>query len=310
MRFNSQLQRQWSQAALLACFFRAARKIYGVRRIWPYKSRNGEDRNGEENVSLAADPRPDFLCIGAQKAGTSWLYRQLTEHPDFWMPPVKELHYFNLLGRVPSVASARARDDRDRRFLEAIKRLSARSHLDLEDYAGLFAVKGKLLSGDITPAYSMLNDEVIERIVSHFPNLKVIFLAPGVLLRSHPSKIVARWKRYVRPEFFRVYFFDDLEKNPAELRRSILVFLGADPNKPSGRLKADDNSDVRKDKLRLTAKVRDRMARFFEQELKTCAAELAGPAKGWPARYGFSLLWFIWQFADDLDLFCWLDWIA
>jgi hypothetical protein len=22
---------------------------------------------------------------------------------------------------------------------------------------------------------------------------------PGVLLRSHPSKIVARWKRYVRP---------------------------------------------------------------------------------------------------------------
>src|SRR5207253_633787 len=172
MRFNSQLQRQWSQAALLACFFRAARKIYGVRRIWPYKSRNGEDRNGEENVSLAADPRPDFLCIGAQKAGTSWLYRQLTEHPDFWMPPVKELHYFNLLGRVPSVGSARARDDRDRRFLEAIKRLSARSHLDLEDYAGLFAVKGELLSGDITPAYSMLNDEVIERIVSHFPNLR------------------------------------------------------------------------------------------------------------------------------------------
>ena len=347
MRFNSQLQRQWSQAALLACFFRAARKIYGVRRIWPYKSRNGEDRNGEEDVSLAADPRPDFLCIGAQKAGTSWLYRQLTEHPDFWMPPVKELHYFNLLGRGPSVASARARDDRDRRFLEAIKRLSARSHLDLEDYAGLFAVKGELLSGDITPAYSMLNDEVIERIVSHFPNLKVIFLArdpverawsqlsmgvrlrnispfnatdaqdvmhnlldPGVLLRSHPSKIVARWKRYVRPEFFRVYFFDDLEKNPAELRRSILVFLGADPNKPSGSLKADDSSDVRKDKLRLTAKVRDRMARFFEQELKACAAELAGPAKGWPARYGFSLLWFVWQLADDLDLFCWLDWIA
>src|SRR5438270_6290785 len=108
--------------------------------------------------------RPDFLCIGAQKAGTSWLYRQLTEHPDFWMPPVKGLHYFNLLGRVPSVGSARARDDRDRRFLEAIKRLSVRSHLDLEDYAGLFAVKGVFLSGDITPAYSMLNDVVIERI--------------------------------------------------------------------------------------------------------------------------------------------------
>src|SRR5438067_11210494 len=129
-----------------------------MRLMWPFKSRNGNHRNGDDCHSerlngFTGDACPDFLCIGAQKAGTSWLYRQLTEHPDFWMPPVKELHYFNLLGRVPSVASARARDDRDRRFLEAIKRLSARSHLDLEDYAGLFAVKGDLLSGDITPAY-------------------------------------------------------------------------------------------------------------------------------------------------------------
>jgi hypothetical protein len=191
---------------------------------------------------------------------------QLAEHPDFWMPPVKELHYFDELSRIPGVASARHRDDRDRRFLESIKRLSERSHIDLEDYARLFEPKGVLLSGDITPAYSMLHDEVIERIVSHFRNLKVIFLPrdpverewsqlsigvrlrnispfefnrrgsrdanfaeSGVFLRSHPSKIVARWKRYVPPELFRIYFFDDLEKNPAELRRSILLFLGADP---------------------------------------------------------------------------------
>jgi len=112
-------------------------------------------------------------------------------------------------------------------------------------------------------------------------------LNPGVLLRSHPSKIVARWKRYVRPELFRVYFFDDLEKNPAELRRSILCFLGADPDKPSGRLQADHNLDAGKEKLRLTDKVRSRIAQFFEQELKACAAELGGPAKHWPARYGF-----------------------
>jgi hypothetical protein len=193
----------------------------------------------------------------------------------------------------------------------------------------------------------MLNEEVIERIVSHFPNLKVIFLArdpverawsqlsigvrlrnispfdstdidevirnllnPGVLLRSHPSKIVARWKRYVRPELFRVYFFDDLESNPAGLRRSILKFLGADPEKPSGQLSADHNRDGGKNKLRLTAKVRSHIAQFFEQELKACAVELGGPAKQWPVRYGFSLLFFFWQLADDLDLFLLCDWIA
>ncbi|WP_143741902.1 sulfotransferase domain-containing protein [Thiorhodovibrio frisius] len=40
---------------------------------------------------------PHFLCIGAQKAGTSWLYKQLKQHPEIWMPPVKELHYFDHL---------------------------------------------------------------------------------------------------------------------------------------------------------------------------------------------------------------------
>ena len=93
-------------------------------------------------------------------------------------------------------------------------------------------------------------------------------LIPGVLARSHPSKIVARWKRYVRPENFRFYFFDDLKENPAELRQSILRFLGGDPDKPSGSLKPHDNNDAGRDKLRLTAKVRDRMAQFFEHELK------------------------------------------
>ena len=40
---------------------------------------------------------PRFLCIGAQKAGTSWLFAQLQSHPKVWMPPLKELQYFNHL---------------------------------------------------------------------------------------------------------------------------------------------------------------------------------------------------------------------
>ena len=315
-----------------------------MRLAWPLKSRKNNDQNAEDGCSLAADPRPDFLCVGAQKAGTSWLYEQLAGHPDFWMPPLKELHYFDQLSRIPAVASARERDKRDHHFIENIKRLSGRSHLDLEEYAQLFAPKGSLLSGDITPAYSMLNDEVIERIVSHFPNLKVIFLArdpverawsqlsmgvrlrnispfntsdahevirnlldPGVLLRSHPSKAVARWKRYVHPNLFRVYFFDDLQTDPAELRRSIVLFLGGDPKKSNGWLDAHQNSNAGKDKPRLTAKVRSRIAEFFERELKACAKELGGPARHWPARYGFSIFCLFLQLADYFDLFGWFD---
>jgi hypothetical protein len=39
---------------------------------------------------------PDFLCIGAQKAGTTTLHDLLQRHPDAFVPEVKETHYFSL----------------------------------------------------------------------------------------------------------------------------------------------------------------------------------------------------------------------
>jgi Sulfotransferase family len=292
---------------------------------WPFRTSVASGRDKEEDRSLTGDAWPDFLCVGAQKAGTSWLYRQCEPHGDFWMPPLKELHYFNKLTKSKRVNPPRCRDERDAWFLESVSRLSARPYIDMEGYGRLFEAKGSLLSGDISPTYSTLNDEIIERVVSYFPNLKVIFLArdpverawsqlsmgvrlgriarfdatdadavirrlllPSVLSLSYPSKIVARWKRYVRPDLFRLYFFDDLERNPSELRRSILQFLDADPDKPSGRIRADDNRDADKQKPRLTDSVRCQVAQFFKDELRACAKELGGPAKEWPARYGFS----------------------
>jgi Sulfotransferase domain. len=295
-----------------------------VRWAWPFNRRSGDDGYEEENGAVTGNVGPDFLCIGAQKGGTTWLYQQLDCHPDFWMPPIKELHYFDKLGRVQRASAPRCRDERDPRFLESIKSLSAEPRMDLQNYARLFEPKGSLLSGDISPSYSLLSDEVIRRVVRCFPNLKVLFLARdpverlwshlsmevhyrqielfdvtnideinrhllrrGLLLRSYPSAVVPRWKRYVHADQFRVYFFDDLQRNPAELRRSILHFLGADPDKPSSRLTADYNSWSRMEKLPLTNKVRSHLAKFFKNELKICAARLGGPARDWPARYGF-----------------------
>ena len=264
------------------------------------------------------------------------------------MPPVKEVHYFDSMSKVKRNNPPRCKDERDQWFLARLVELSALPYIDLDSYSELFAAKKTLLSGDITPAYSMLNDELIETIVGYFPNLKVIFLArdpvdrawsqlsmgvrlgnipafdstnpaevlrnllsPGVFFRSYPSKIVKRWRRYVRPDLFRIYFFDDLKEDPAGMRRSILSFLGADPDKPSGSLKADYNGQGGKEKLPLTDKVRARVAHFFEHELKACAVELGGHAKSWPARYGFSLLLYFWDLLDDsIDLFFWCDWIC
>lgn len=38
---------------------------------------------------------PDFLSIGSQKAGTTWLYENLRQHPELFLPDRKELNYFS-----------------------------------------------------------------------------------------------------------------------------------------------------------------------------------------------------------------------
>lgn len=37
---------------------------------------------------------PNFICPGAQKCGTTSLYRTLKQHPDIYLPPIKEVRFF------------------------------------------------------------------------------------------------------------------------------------------------------------------------------------------------------------------------
>src|SRR5271154_1831472 len=62
---------------------------------------------------------PDFLGIGVQKAGTTWLDRALRNHPQIWLPPFKELHYFNGLHiRKHQNFAARGRTARAKAILD------------------------------------------------------------------------------------------------------------------------------------------------------------------------------------------------
>lgn len=295
-------------------------------------------------VAIDADAKPDFLCVGAQKAGTTWLFEQLNWHEDFWMPPLKEVNYFDHMSRSrhperSARSNLRLRDERDRRFLDAMENLCAQQHMDLDLYAQLFAPKGPLLSGDVSPAYCIVPEEIISRIVDRFPELKVVFLArdpverawsdlsmavqyggvrsfdtndtaavmrnlfhPDMITRSFQSAIVGRWERHFADDRFRVYFFDDLQSDPEQTRRKIVRFLGGDANKSSRKMKAPRKFNETAKKLPLVDHVRAEVARFFEQELRACAMKLGGAARKWPARYGFLFLWFA-QMSGDCDCF-------
>ena len=39
--------------------------------------------------------RPNFLFIGPDKAGSSWLFRVLGSHPEVYLSPAKDIYYFD-----------------------------------------------------------------------------------------------------------------------------------------------------------------------------------------------------------------------
>lgn len=148
----------------------------------------------EARLSLnLAGKDPDFVCIGAQKAGTEWLYEQLSGHPDVWMPPIRELHYFDDPKRFYSKFDVRVmcspwflkRLARNRRlpptmqdifFYKAARKIRSSLDANPDAYAKLFCAKASLVTGDITPAYSTLEKLAIEPIAARFPQLKIVFL--------------------------------------------------------------------------------------------------------------------------------------
>ena len=53
-------------------------------------------------------PLPNFFVIGAPKAGTTALYRALTEHPEIYVPKLKEPHFFSYDPTAPDWKTVRS----------------------------------------------------------------------------------------------------------------------------------------------------------------------------------------------------------
>jgi len=117
---------------------------------------------------------PDFLCIGAQKAGTSWLYKVLQEHPQIFMPPIKELHFFDRIGTKDlsmryrhhqlahkMIAKEKTKGDAaDANRIRYLERIVSHDTLSVDWYRETFSwpVADGVRKGDITPSYLELSE--------------------------------------------------------------------------------------------------------------------------------------------------------
>lgn len=140
-----------------------------------------------------------LFCIGAQKAGTSWLYTVLAGHPECHLP-VKEVHYFDTVvdaqraeavfkrrnGKAEKVL-ARAAAKKGQKSPERLTALTGHMALlqrsasntgDDEEYL-TFLQNGsgdKKVIGDITPAYATLTRVEFARMAQLSTNPRFLFL--------------------------------------------------------------------------------------------------------------------------------------
>jgi Sulfotransferase domain len=186
---------------------------------------------------------PNFFAVGPPKAGTTSLYAHLKNHPQVFLPDVKEPNYF-----------------------------STRPGISLEDYRRLYRdSEGFAAIGDMTPYY-LWDENTPRNIHAVSPGAKIIIVLRDPVARAYSHFLMYRrtgvdpepsfekalrrrdnkadklWEfsheyvelgmyygqvqRYLDvfgPGHVLSVLFDDLAKNPRELFAQIACHLGIDP---------------------------------------------------------------------------------
>lgn len=174
----------------------------------------------------------NFLCIGAQKSATTWLYKTLLKHPRIAFPGGKEVHFWN-----------------------------GEHSGDVDWYLNLFS-DDTHINGDITPAYAMLPKEDIEKIYNLLPNLHLIylirnpierawssarmalaraemasdegsdqwfidhFMSRGSLARGDYENCIKRWRSVFPSNQLLILRYENITENPVLVANAVLNFIG------------------------------------------------------------------------------------
>ncbi len=134
-----------------------------------------------------------FVCVGAQKAGTTWLSKLLSAHPEIFVTPVKEMHFFDQAKGLSNKLSAYKRWSRFRKHAGRLlfgcqdagqKRRDLRWYMNylknpIDDdwYVRLFPENSNYkISGEFTPEYALIGADGYAHIKKLAPKAKILFV--------------------------------------------------------------------------------------------------------------------------------------
>ncbi|MBI3785539.1 MAG: sulfotransferase domain-containing protein [Deltaproteobacteria bacterium] len=212
------------------------------------------------------DRFPDFLIIGPQRTGTTWLHAQLRFHPEIQLSEPKELFFFSRL-KTPSHPKYQSNElswylrfFRDPPWLFLAKTL-----ICLRRYRRLYRPR---VRGEATASYAAIDSDVIREIAVLNPDIKAVLMIRNPVDRawSHAKKDlvrnrgrrfadvgeaefldffndeyqrqcahyvdhIERWSAELRDGHLFVGLFDDIDRRPEELLIDVMRFLGVDDDR-------------------------------------------------------------------------------
>lgn len=209
---------------------------------------------------MMEDFKVDFFVVGAARSGTTSLYNYLKQHPDLFLPNIKELNYFS------KVESNQPQDyDKPKKDVLYHTKIisSAKVYRDLYKEA-----TAKQFKGDISPSY-LWDTVTAQRIFDHNPEAKILvtlrdpverafshyFMNLSVGYDAEPTfekailakerriwgggNLYLEWSRYYQSlrsyyelfpkEQIKVLIFEDWTKKKRETLQDIFHFLKVDP---------------------------------------------------------------------------------
>ncbi len=207
------------------------------------------------------DRFPNFLIVGPQRTGTTWLHANLRYHPQIMLAEPKELHFFSAL-KTPQNPRFRSAELEWylRFFREPLWRVLLRNAISIRRYREIYRPK---IRGEATASYAALDRDVIEDITRLNPDIKALLMIRDPIERawSHAKKDLVRnkgrkfadvsasefegfladpyqlrcaryaeqidnWSACLRPGHLLIGLFDDVDTRPEALLLEVMSFLG------------------------------------------------------------------------------------
>jgi hypothetical protein len=212
-------------------------------------------------------PYPDFIIVGAMKAGTTTVHHLLAEHDAVFIPS-REIGFFDVdnFQQRPDVSVDRSGELSQHQF-------QANKEQYLSWYRSFFSPAGSEdIIGEDSTTY-LASDQAPARIARHIPDCKIVILlrdpvdrsyshywhlvrtgraffdfqttlrrAPrNILQRSYYKTQIERYLKHFSREQLKIIFFQDLVETPCRVVENLRSFLSIDSSNRLSTLGANRN---------------------------------------------------------------------